>query len=223
MPAPGPETGRTRRRKFRTGEKNMAIRVVVAEQNVLTLEAIAESLRNVGKFDIVGTVTEPQHLITTTVRARPEVAVVDATGFEWEALHLTQEIRKASPRLGITLMTPSPTRDLVDKALKAGVLGVVSKNTGLQHLIDAIRGTAAGYVTIDPTLLCSGPVKCGPLTEREAEILRLTASGASVKEIAHDMYLAAGTVRNLTSAAIKKLNARNRFDAARIASERCWI
>ncbi len=54
-------------------------------------------------------------------------------------------------------------------------------------------------------------------------MLRLTAGGATVKEIAGELYLASGTVRNLTSAAIKKLGGRNRFDAARIAVEQGWL
>ncbi|WP_344345544.1 response regulator transcription factor, partial [Kitasatospora putterlickiae] len=58
------------------------------------------------------------------------------------------------------------------------------------------------------------------LSEREREILRLTATGASVKEVARELYLAAGTVRNVTSGAMRKLDGRNRFDAARIAAER---
>lgn len=57
------------------------------------------------------------------------------------------------------------------------------------------------------------------LSQRERDVLRSTATGASVKEIAREFYLAPGTVRNLTSSAIKKLQARNRYDAARIAEE----
>ncbi|ABD13556.1 response regulator containing a CheY-like receiver [Frankia casuarinae] len=201
----------------------MSIRIVVAVQHLLILEAIVESLEKVANFNIVGKVAEPKYLVPTTLQVRPEVVVVDAEGFAWESLPRAAGTRRVSPRLGVILMATLPSRGLVDKALKGGVLGIVSKQTGLRHLIDAISGAAAGYMIINPTLLWAPPTKCGPLSEREAEILRLTASGASVKEIAHDMHLAAGTVRNLTSAAIKKLNARNRFDAARIASERCLI
>ena len=61
------------------------------------------------------------------------------------------------------------------------------------------------------------------LSDREREVLRLTAGGAPIREIAAELYLSPGTVRNLSSSAIKKLEGRNRFDAARIASTRGWL
>lgn len=62
-----------------------------------------------------------------------------------------------------------------------------------------------------------------PLPARETDVLRAAADGASVDEVAAQLYLSAGTVRNRLSSAIGKTNARNRADAARIASENGWL
>lgn len=112
---------------------------------------------------------------------------------------------------------------MVDRAVAAGALGIVPKNARLPQLITTLMGVAGGCLTVDPALMRPPTTGESALSVREMDVLRLTAGGATVKEIAGELYLAAGTVRNLTSAAIKKLGGRNRFDAARIASEHGWL
>jgi two-component system response regulator DesR len=131
--------------------------------------------------------------------------------------------KQALPTSRIAFIATKPTRALVERAVEAGALTVVPKHARLSQLVGAIRGVAAGCLTIDPDLIGGSGSKAQTLSHREREILSLTASGASVKEIAKELFLSAGTVRNLSSAAIRKLNGRNRFDAARIAYEQGWL
>ncbi|MFF7457086.1 DNA-binding response regulator [Kitasatospora sp. NPDC008115] len=213
--------------------------MLVADEQLLPLDAIAEVLASVKDFEVVGAVNRSSMIVPVAVRRRPDVAVL-GMGTAQGGFRLVRELGRRLPDCRIVIMTARPTRTLVDRAVSAGVLGVVPKQTKIPRLVDAIRDAAAGG---RPASAVGGRAaggraaaagETGPpfgpaapaavaeqvLSEREREILRLTATGASVKEVARELYLAAGTVRNVTSGAMRKLDGRNRFDAARIASER---
>jgi two-component system response regulator DesR len=200
-------------------EANM-IRIVVADERRLILEVIAETLKRVHDFEVVAIVNETRQIIPTVLRVLPAVAVLSATGRD--ELHLANELRGAVPSCGITVISSEPTTRAM-MTLAAGVFSVVPSDRGLAHLIHGIRGVVAGHPATDSRMFDTPRPNGQGLSNREAEVLRLTATGAPVREIATELYLSPGTVRNLTSSAIKKLQARNRFDAARIASERGWL
>jgi two-component system response regulator DesR len=201
----------------------MSIRIVVADDHALVLDAFAETLRGVPGFEVVGLINGAQHVVSTVGLVRPTVAILNMGMVGIDCLQLAKEVRTAQPRCGVALIAAKPTRALVDRAVEAGALSVIPKHARLAHLVGAIRGVAAGCLTIDPVLIGSSATTVQTLSHREREILSLTVSGASVKEIAKELFLSAGTVRNLSSAAMRKLKGRNRFDAARIAYEQGWL
>ncbi|WP_326698889.1 response regulator transcription factor [Streptomyces sp. NBC_01754] len=184
---------------------------------------MAESLGRAEDLEVVAVVDSCQALMEAVERTDADVALIDPDGFDAECVAAAGELRKSAPACGVALTVDVPTRTFVNRALKAGVLSVIPKSAGLRRLIESVRGVASGQVIMDPRMLLAVGGQGGPLSEREADVLRLTASGASVKEMSGELFLSAGTIRNLASAAIKKLDARNRYDAVRIASERCWI
>jgi two-component system response regulator DesR len=108
--------------------------------------------------------------------------------------------------------------------MEAGASGFVVKDTPAAQLADAVRRVAQGLRVVDPALaaesLASGT---SPLTQRETEVLRVAARGGTVNEIARELRLSEGTVRNHLSAAIGKTGARNRADAAAQASANGWL
>ncbi|WP_344388021.1 response regulator transcription factor [Streptomyces vastus] len=201
----------------------MASRIAIAGSALLTAELMAASLSREEGLEVVTVVSNYHKLVEVVERKEADVTLIDPDRVHGDCVAVACEIRKARPACGVALVVDAPTRTFVDQALRAGVLGIVPKTAGLRRLIDSVRGVASGQVVMDPQLLSVVGRQDGPLTDREADVLRLTASGASVKEMAGELYLTAGTIRNLASAAIKKLDARNRYDAVRIASERCWI
>ncbi len=200
----------------------MTIRIVVADERRLISETLAETLKLVRDFEVVETINEGRQIIPAVLRVQPSVAVLGATTSGRDVLHLADELRSAAPGCGIAVIAGEPTRAVMDRAM-AGMFSVVPHHARLTHLIHAIRGVVAGCPTIDPTLLRMPSRSGRQLNDREREVLRLTAGGAPIKEIAAELYLSPGTVRNLTSSAIKKLEGRNRFDAARIAGSRGWL
>lgn len=201
----------------------MSIRIMLADDHILMLEALAETLKLVSGFDVVGMAGERSEIVPTALRTVPKVAILSVSGAGQDGLDLAVELRHRLPSCGIALAVAEPTRGLVDRAIAVGVLSVIPKRARLPYLVNAIRGVAAGCLIMDSALLCEPRPGSRNLSDRETEILRLAATGASVKEIAKELFLATGTVRNLASTAIKKLGARNRFDAARIANERGWL
>lgn len=98
------------------------------------------------------------------------------------------------------------------------------KDAPSADLAQAIRRVAAGERVVDPDLAVAAiGARESPLTEREVEVLRLAGEGDELKEIAARLHLARGTVRNYLGAIVTKLDARNRLDAVRIATEAGWL
>lgn len=202
----------------------MSIRIVVAGEYALSVEVMAKYLDTVVDFSVVGAAKQRDELLPTVARLEPTVVLVETGTVDEGVLAVLDQLRTTQPQCGVTLVSNRSSPDFTDQAIRAGALSVVSRQVELPYLIGAIRGAAVGCLTMDPGLLVAHPVSLHcPLSARETDVLRLTASGASLKEIARDLYLAVGTVRNLASAAIRKLQARNRFDAARIAMEQSWL
>ncbi|MEU6392986.1 response regulator transcription factor [Streptomyces sp. NPDC046939] len=197
----------------------MSIRLVVAGDHQLVLEAFAETLNGIDGLTVVGLATSCDAVLPAVERHRPTVLLLGEPTLGGRALQVAMEVRSLHPQCGVALMVGAATPSVVDRAVAAGALGVVPKNARLPQLVTTLMGVAGGCLTVDPSLLRPADAGESSLSTRETDVLRLTASGATVKEIAGELFLAAGTVRNLTSAAIKKLGGRNRFDAARIAGE----
>lgn len=201
----------------------MSVRVVVAGDHQLVLEAFAETLNGTNGLGVVGLATTYEAVLPAVERHRPTVLLLGEPTMGGKALRAATDVRAQHPKCGVALMVGAATPAVVDRAVAAGALGIVPKNARLPQLITTLMGVAGGCLTVDPALMRPPTAGESALSVREMDVLRLTAGGATVKEIAGELYLAAGTVRNLTSAAIKKLGGRNRFDAARIASEHGWL
>ncbi|MFR9673746.1 response regulator transcription factor [Streptomyces sp. TR06-5] len=196
----------------------MTIRIIVADDRRLIAETLSGALAQVRGFEVVETLDDSRQIIPAVRRTKPSVAVLGVCEPAGNEIRLADELRVAVPGCGVAVITSRPSREVMRRAA-GGAFSVIPSHARLNHLIHAIRGIVAGCHTIDPSLLRAR--RTGrPLSEREREVLRLTADGAPIKEIAAELYLSPGTVRNVTSSAIKKLEGRNRFDAARIAGGR---
>jgi len=109
------------------------------------------------------------------------------------------------------------------RALDAGVLGYLLKDSPSDKLADAIRSVHRGGRCVDPELAATAWGNEDPLNDRERQVLRLAGEGRSSGEIAETLHLSSGTVRNYLSEAIGKLGASNRIEAARIARQNGWL
>lgn len=201
----------------------VAVQVVTSEVNRLFLDVVTNALGTVHNFDVTGASCDAEDPVLPLQRLRPAVTVVGTATASRDGLDLVRRLTESVPACRIVLIAYQPTRALVDRAIAVGVRGVVPTHAGLPHLIEVIRGVATGCVVLDPALVAHHGAAAPMLTEREQEVLRLTAMGVPIKDIASEVFLAPGTVRNVTSSLIKRLGGRNRYDAARIATERGWL
>lgn len=218
----------------------MHTRIVIGDERRLYSEAIATTLNLVQDFEVVATVNRREEIVPAVLRKLPTVTVLGTNTTSRNGRCLTDELRAAVPRCRIAVIGTAPGYSAKrQEAAAPGLLSVVPDDAALPQLVNVIRGLVSsnanvranvGAVTpqpaggpIDTTLIRQPSCNGRSLSTREKEVLRLTAGGAPVREIAAELFLSPGTVRNVTSSAIKKLGGRNRFDAACIASKRGWL
>lgn len=165
--------------------------------------------------------------VTGLVSWQPRVCVVDvdAPGPAAPPSQLVQFAERAAKEsCGLLLLAPPSRPGLLHRAARAQALGYVSNDEPCEALLGAIRRVAQGKQFVDTSLgwdfLQAARV---PLTERELSVLSLASQGASVAEIAGDLHLTHGTVRNYLSTITRKTGARNRVHAIRISQEAGWV
>lgn len=196
------------------------IRVLLADDHLMVVEALATRFSMVEGFAVVAALGDGAAVARAAVRTRPDVALLDVFMPPAGGIAAAAQIRRLLPSCGVVLMTAVPRPGLLSQALDDGVLGAVSKSAEMSLLTSVVRAAAAGERHVDPAIEASiGGFRGCSLTCREIQVLRLAATGTSISEMAKRICLAEGTVRNLVSSSMKKLNARNRFDAARIAMQ----
>jgi two-component system response regulator DesR len=200
------------------------IRVLLAEDVRILREALAGLLALEEDIEVVAEVGSGDVIVATAVLTRPDVAVIDIELPGMDGLSAAAELHERLPECRTLILTGVGRPGTLRRALSAHVAGFMVKDARPTELVEAIRTIARGGRVLDPQLAFAAlDVQGNPLTKREAEVLRLTASGAEPPEIAARIGLSYGTVRNYLASAVTKLNARNRVDAIRIATEAGWI
>jgi two-component system response regulator DesR len=138
-------------------------------------------------------------------------------------LELAAAVRDLSPAPRVVILTTFARLGYLRRALACGASGYVLKDAPSSQLAAAIRRVHGGGRVIDPELAVEAVDSSDPLSDRERQVLRLASEGQSGSEIAAELNLSEGTVRNYLSEAISKTGGRNRIDAARIARSKGWL
>ncbi|GAB4060559.1 response regulator transcription factor [Catellatospora paridis] len=200
------------------------IRVLLAEDVRVLREALAELLGFEDDIEVVAAVERGDEVVAAALRHRPDVAVVDIEMPGLDGIDAALRLLRELPTCRTLVLTGVGRPANLRRAVQAQVAGFMLKDSGPREVVDAIRVVAAGGRVIDPQLAYATLGSSGsPLTERETDVLRLTAAGATPREVAAKLFLTYGTVRNYLASAVTKLDARNRVDAIRIAAEAGWV
>ncbi|NRQ38673.1 response regulator transcription factor [Nonomuraea sp. NN258] len=199
------------------------IKLLIADDEDLLRGALAALLNLEDGMDVVAEAATSTEAVRLARTHRPDIAVLDLEMPPADGLRAATEIRAELPTR-IILVTRHARPAVLRRALAAGVSGFVPKTTPATKLAEIIRDVAAGRRYVDPDIAASALTEneC-PLTERELEVLRASRTGASVNEIAAQVHLASGTVRNYLSSAMAKLGVASRHAAAHRAWEEGWI
>jgi two-component system response regulator DesR len=200
------------------------LKVLLAEDQHVVRGALVALLELESDLTVVAAVGSGDQVLPAALAHRPDVAVLDIDMPVMDGLAAAAVLRERLPECGVLLLTGNGRPGHLRQALSAGVGGFLLKTAPPEELIDAIRAVAAGQRVLDPKLAVTAWDLAGnPLTPRDIDVLRLVAEGADAPEIAAKLHLTAGTVRNYLTAIVAKLNARNRTDAVRLATEAGWI
>ncbi len=200
------------------------IQVIVAEDQAMVLGALAALLETEPDIAVCARAANGREALTAIGKLKPDVLVTDIEMPEMTGLTLAAEVRERYPQTRVMILTTFARPGYLRRALDAGAKGYLLKDRPSAELADAVRRVHQGLRVVDPDLALeawdSGP---DPLTERERQILWRAGEGKSSSEIADELHLSEGTVRNYLSEAISKLGASNRVEAARLARSRGWL
>lgn len=202
----------------------MTIRLLIADDQAMVRGALAALLSLESDLDVVGEVGRGDEVVAACREHHPDVVLMDVEMPGLDGLQAGPALREAMPEVRILIVTTFGRPGFLRRAMQAGVQGFVVKDTPAAQLADAVRRVHSGLRVVDPQLAADSlAFGESPLTAREIDVLRATAAGGTVADIAHAVHLSEGTVRNHLSSAIGKTGARTRADAARIASENGWL
>lgn len=200
------------------------IRVLLAEDQSMVRGAMAALLSMEADIEVVAQVATGDAVVPEALRARPDVAVLDIEMPGIDGISAAAALRPALPSCRVLIVTTFGRPGYLRQAMEAGALGFILKDAPAAELASAIRSVAAGRRSVDPVLALDALSEgSNPLSEREREVLRAATEQATVADIAATMSLSEGTVRNHLSAAIQKVGARNRAEAARLARDKGWL
>ena len=200
------------------------IRLLLADDEDLLRGALVALLSLEDDLTVVAEAATSTDAVRLALEHRPDIAVLDLEMPPTDGLRAAEEIRAARQDPHVVIVTRHARPAVLRRALAAGVRGFVPKTTPAARLAEILRDIAAGRRYVDPDIAASALTEddC-PLSERELEVLRAARTGASVAEIAAQVHLAQGTVRNYLSAAMSKLGATTRHAAAHHAWQQGWI
>jgi two-component system response regulator DesR len=200
------------------------IRVVIAEDQAMVLGALAALLEMEPDIVVMACAANGREALQAVIKLKPDVLVTDIEMPVMTGLELTAELRANHPATKTVILTTFARPGYLRRALDAGARAYLLKDRPAAELAEAVRKVHRGLRVVDPALATEAwSAELDPLTDRERQILQRAGDGRSSGEIAGELHLSEGTVRNYLSEAIAKLGASNRVDAARIARTKGWL
>ncbi len=202
----------------------MKIRVLLAEDQTMLRGALASLLSLEPDITIVGQAANGREAFRLARDLAPDVIVTDIEMPEMTGLELAASLKQAESKARVVILTTFARPGYLRRALDAGARGYLLKERPASELAEAIRRVHSGLRAVDPALAAEAwAADEDPLSDRERHILQRAGDGRSSADIATELHLSEGTVRNYLSEAIAKLGATNRIDAARIARSKGWL
>ena len=202
------------------------MRIMIVDDHEVVRFGLSNLLARQPDWEVVaeaGTVAEAIQLADVY---QPEVVVMDIRLSDGSGIDACREIVKAHPQTKVIMLTSFAEDELIFNAISAGAVGYVLKQVGNDDLIRAIQTVARGDALLDPTVTGQVLAKLRAstlsdaftkLSDQEINVLALIAQGKTNKEIAADLYLGEGTIRNYVSNILAKLQLSNRAEATAYA------
>ncbi|GAB3340765.1 response regulator transcription factor [Marilutibacter aestuarii] len=196
------------------------IRVLLAEDQAMVRGALSALLGLEADIEVVDAVADGEAAWRSLQRHAPDLLVTDIEMPGLTGLELAQRVQRHELPTRVVIVTTFARAGYLRRALDAGVTGYLLKDAPAEQLAEALRKVHAGGRAIDPELALEAWGEADPLNDRERQVLRLAGEGQSTAEIARQLNLSQGTVRNYLSEAIGKLGVGNRIEAFRLARQK---
>jgi DNA-binding NarL/FixJ family response regulator len=203
----------------------MTIRVLLADDQALFREALRTLLEVQAGIEVVGEAGDGEEAVRRSGELRPDVVLMDLRMPVLDGIAATARLRAEQPDVRVLALTTFDDDEDVFAALRAGAVGYLLKDVTSGRLVEALDAAARGEAVLQPSVAAKlvarvasmpqdAPAPSHPLSDREVEVVRLLAAGRSNREIAGDLFLAEGTVKNLVTSVLSKLQVRDRTQAA---------
>lgn len=200
------------------------LRILVAEHLPLVRRGLVASLDAEADLEVVAEVGSGAGIVPAALEHDPHAAVVDLGLPDLDGLTAAALLREHAPGCRVLILSAQPNPGQVRRAFEAHALGFMSLDVAPEALAEGLRAISEGRRAVDSELAVAALESvANPLTPRERDVLRVAAGGARSTEIADELFLSVGTVRNHLSRIMCKTGARNRLDAVRIASDSGWL
>ncbi len=201
------------------------IRVLLCDDQTVVREGLEAILSVVPHIEVVGAAEHGEEAVQMVERFQPHVVLMDLNMPVMNGVQATRHIRERYPDVQVLALTTYATDEWVYDAIRAGAAGYLLKNTKRDALVQAIEGIASGEAQLSPDVARklmnyvthTSVEPLADLSKREREILRRIAQGKTNRDIATELYLAPGTVRNYVSELFAKLDVSDRTEAAVLA------
>ncbi|MFI8718903.1 response regulator [Stenotrophomonas sp. NPDC077464] len=199
------------------------IRIVLAEDQAMVRGALSALLGLEPDIEVLGAAADGEAAWRMLQQLQPDILVTDIEMPGLSGLELAQRIARHDLPIKVVIVTTFARSGFLRRALDAGVRGYLLKDAPAEKLADALRQVQHGGRAIDPQLALDAWSQADPLNDRERQVLRLSGDGRSASEIATQLGLSHGTVRNYLSECIGKLGVANRIEAYRLARQKGWL
>ena len=201
----------------------MGIDVLVFDDLHLSRSALTALLEQRDEITVAASVDSNLAALEFAELHRPDVAIISFEGRDNETIEIAEKIASL-PHCRTLLLATACTRSVVRRAFTGDIAGMVRRSASPRRFFEAIHLVHQGERVFDPELTVAAVANgdC-PLTTRQLAVLEHLSRGDNVVEIAGQLCLSEGTVRNYLSSMVTKLGARNRIDALRIARDAHWI
>jgi two-component system, NarL family, response regulator DesR len=200
------------------------IKLLLADDQALVRGAMAALLDMEPDLKVVAEVGRGDEVLAAAREHEPDVALLDVEMPGMDGIAAARELHRSVPGCRVLMVTTFGRAGYLRQAMAAGASGFVVKDTPARQLADAVRRVHEGLRVVDPALAAQSLAQGdSPLTDRESDVLRSARDGGTVADIARDLRLSEGTVRNHLSSAIGKIGARTRAEAVRLAVENGWL
>ncbi|KOS62310.1 response regulator transcription factor [Lysinibacillus agricola] len=200
------------------------IRIVIAEDQGMLLGALRSLLSMEDDMEVVGLAKNGEEALALVEEHQPDICIMDIEMPVKTGLDTAEELHCLGSDCKVIILTTFARPGYFERARKASVRGYLLKDSPIEELVSAIRTIMDGKRIYAPELVdfVYEDDSENPLTDRESQVLTLVAEGKTTKEIAAELFLSAGTVRNYISTILEKLNVGNRIEAIARFKEKGW-